>query len=492
MKNLRIVLLIYFLAYSVSCSYNNMNKTKIEKKKSKNDKIIFVETIHSSSTFKNKKIYSVNNIIDNNLQTSWRTNLGAAPNERIFISFSDSVYVSFIKLNSVKYKYSAQIKSIVIYINNKKLNTYSLDDYININNKIKSISIRIVATSNIKFLEGYDKNKDYKIAFFDSNYSVGLHSLKIWNKNYEEYILKNKSLVNETYDKYKIQPINKKHVKLLEIIDRQYINNSEKSIIIRSNNTFETYRYDSNKTNSESVLHSKGKWNLIPNKSKTKLKLSGVIINENNKKHFEDIIEISKTKIIGGKYINTYDIDLPDNSFVELIKLDTNFVLDIKYATTNNFTGKILYECPKCMLRYKAAKDLIRANKKFMQIGYRIKLFDCYRPYSVQKKMFEVYPVIGYVASPKTGSVHNRGAAVDLTLVDSLKRQVDMGTEFDFFGRKANHTYTNLPETVLNKRILLKKTLEEFNFSHIRSEWWHYNHKTARKFPISDFKFNCE
>ncbi len=183
---------------------------------------------------------------------------------------------------------------------------------------------------------------------------------------------------------------------------------------------------------------------------------------------------------------------LSDDAFVDVEKISTNFILDIKYATNDNFLNEAVYSCAKCYVRAKMAKALYAVSKKFMKLGYRIKLFDCYRPYSVQKAMWKLYPNPGYVADPKGGSIHNRGAAVDMTLTDLTGQELDMGTAFDHFGREANHTYTQLPAAVLANRKLLRSTMEAQGFSIIRTEWWHYNYKTTPRFPIADFRWECE
>mgnify|MGYP006186397759 CR=1 FL=1 len=92
-----------------------------------------------------------------------------------------------------------------------------------------------------------------------------------------------------------------------------------------------------------------------------------------------------------------------------------------------------------------------------MKKGFRIKLFDCYRPLDIQKKMWKIVSNPEYVADPKKGSIHNRGGAVDISLVDAKGKEVEMGTSFDFFGFQASHNYTNLPDAVKANRKFLKK-----------------------------------
>jgi zinc D-Ala-D-Ala dipeptidase len=180
-----------------------------------------------------------------------------------------------------------------------------------------------------------------------------------------------------------------------------------------------------------------------------------------------------------------------DSIFVKLTDYSNSFEYDIKYATTDNFLNEPVYDCEACYLRYKTVVALLAAQEDFSKLGYRLKIFDCYRPLDVQKKMWAILPGTNYVANPAKGSVHNRGGAVDLTLVDSFGIELDMGTPFDFFGPEAHHTFTNLPESVLANRKLLKETMEKHNFKSIYSEWWHYNYKPARYDAISNFNWNC-
>ncbi len=113
--------------------------------------------------------------------------------------------------------------------------------------------------------------------------------------------------------------------------------------------------------------------------------------------------------------------------------------------------------------------------------------FDCFRPEDVQKKMWEIIPDSRYVANPyKSGSVHNKGVALDITLQKTDGSVADMGTDFDHFGEKAHHAYLNLPEQVLQNRRLLKSVMEHFGFNAIRTEWWHYNYGESAKYSASD------
>ena len=181
-----------------------------------------------------------------------------------------------------------------------------------------------------------------------------------------------------------------------------------------------------------------------------------------------------------------------DTTFVNLKDYSSDFIYNMKYATADNFLKTKVYDCEACYLRYKTVKALIKANEKFMKKGYKIMLFDCYRPLDIQKKMWQIVSNPNYVADPKKGSIHNRGGAVDISLVDSTGIAIDMGTPFDFFGIEASHDYENLSEEVKENRRMLRKIMTRSGFRIFESEWWHYNLKNARRESLSNFKWKCD
>lgn len=183
---------------------------------------------------------------------------------------------------------------------------------------------------------------------------------------------------------------------------------------------------------------------------------------------------------------------ISDTTFVNLKDYSADFVYDMKYATTDNFLKAKVYDCAECFLRLKTVKALVKANTKFIQKGYRIQLFDCYRPLDIQKKMWQIVSNPEYVADPAKGSIHNRGGAVDITLVDTGGKALDMGTPFDFFGPEASHNYQILSDEVKQNRVFLKQIMQENGFVSFDSEWWHYNLQNASKEKVSNTKWKCE
>lgn len=182
---------------------------------------------------------------------------------------------------------------------------------------------------------------------------------------------------------------------------------------------------------------------------------------------------------------------LPDTAFVRLADYSRDFSFDLRYATENNFMQAKVYECPECYTRVRTARALIAANREFLQQGLRLRFFDCYRPNSVQYLMWEKVPNPQYVANPVKGSIHNRGGAVDLTLETLGGEPLEMGTDFDFFGRRAYHDFTELPGEVLDNRKLLREVLGRHGFLPVRTEWWHYNLGAASRYPVADFRWPC-
>jgi len=157
----------------------------------------------------------------------------------------------------------------------------------------------------------------------------------------------------------------------------------------------------------------------------------------------------------------------------------------------HNFTGEVLYPCARCLLRKAVVLKLLMVQYYLLEKGYRLKIFDCYRPYSIQFRMWEKVPDPRFVARPSKGSNHNRGSAVDCTIVDSLGRELDMGSGFDDFSEKSRFNYPWLTEEQKKNREFLRRVMGMFGFEGISTEWWHFNDNRARFYSISDFPL-CE
>jgi D-alanyl-D-alanine dipeptidase len=177
---------------------------------------------------------------------------------------------------------------------------------------------------------------------------------------------------------------------------------------------------------------------------------------------------------------------------VELRSIMPSVVYDLRYATHNNFTGQPLYprSTRVCFLRLPAAKSLQLVLHKLASKGLGLKIYDAYRPYSVTVKFWELIKDERYVAHPAKGSGHNRGTAVDLTIIDlRTKRELDMGTGYDDFSEKAHHSYTQLSKEVAENRKLLRTLMTEAGFVIFETEWWHYSLPDATRFDLLDLSF---
>jgi zinc D-Ala-D-Ala dipeptidase len=181
---------------------------------------------------------------------------------------------------------------------------------------------------------------------------------------------------------------------------------------------------------------------------------------------------------------------LTECSLMNVIKLDPGIHLDIRYATTNNFTGKAVYPFALCYLQEGAATALSAAQKEFVSLGYGLKVFDGYRPLSVQKIFWDLFPDENYVANPAKGSRHNRGCAVDLTLISlETGEEIPMGTEFDDFTEKAHRTCKDFSAEILANRTLLESMMTKYGFIGLPTEWWHFDFSGWEAFPILDISF---
>jgi D-alanyl-D-alanine dipeptidase len=179
---------------------------------------------------------------------------------------------------------------------------------------------------------------------------------------------------------------------------------------------------------------------------------------------------------------------------LELIKLDPAIRLDMRYATANNFTGRVLYDEARAFLAVPAAQGVARASKAAQADGFGLTIYDAYRPWRITKKLWDATPAgpkKEYVANPKRGSKHNRGCAVDLTLHDLRTGQlVEMPTEFDDFSEKAHRDYMDATPAALTNRARLQGYLEAEGFVGLSNEWWHFDFTGWEQFPVMDIPFN--
>ena len=176
---------------------------------------------------------------------------------------------------------------------------------------------------------------------------------------------------------------------------------------------------------------------------------------------------------------------------IELKSVMKDIVYDLRYATSNNFTRKRMYtgNMRQTFLRLPAAEALAKVQQELKTRGLGLKIFDAYRPYSVTVKFWELIKDEKYVANPAKGSGHNRGLAVDLTIIEvSTKKELDMGTGFDNFTDSAHHTFNNLEPEVKQNRKLLKDIMKKYGFEMFDTEWWHYSWPNTNDYELLDLK----
>jgi zinc D-Ala-D-Ala dipeptidase len=177
----------------------------------------------------------------------------------------------------------------------------------------------------------------------------------------------------------------------------------------------------------------------------------------------------------------------PDKRLVDLQTFVPGIVLDIRYATTNNFMRQKLYPVAKAYLRYPAAVALRDVQSELAKDHLGLKIFDAYRPYSITEKMWEPVKDADFVADPAKGSRHNRGAAVDLTVIDlQTGKEVEMPSEYDEFTDRARRNYTAGPSLAITDRNFLQDVMTRHGFIPLPSEWWHFDYKSWQSFELMD------
>lgn len=178
-------------------------------------------------------------------------------------------------------------------------------------------------------------------------------------------------------------------------------------------------------------------------------------------------------------------------AMIDIKKAIPGLQLDLRYASTNNFMHEKLYPPIQTTYLRKAAVDkLTKAQIELKSKGLGLKIFDAYRPYAVTEKLWEPVQDDRYAADPRKGSGHNRGIAVDLTIISlTTNKELDMGTSFDNFSDTAHQSFINLPDTVLQNRKLLKSIMEKNGFTALDTEWWHYYLPNAKDFELLDISF---
>ena len=174
---------------------------------------------------------------------------------------------------------------------------------------------------------------------------------------------------------------------------------------------------------------------------------------------------------------------------IDVTKVNPHIVVDMKYATKDNLAEQALYDANVCFLRRSTALKLDAVQKELEGLNLGLKVWDCYRPLAVQRALWKALPDQRYVADPLEGSRHNRGATVDVTLVDSRGVELQMPTGFDDFSIRAHRHYRDLPEHVIRNRSLLETSMKKAGFIPLPQEWWHYDDEKWSDFEVMDVPF---
>ncbi len=191
--------------------------------------------------------------------------------------------------------------------------------------------------------------------------------------------------------------------------------------------------------------------------------------------------------------LSEYDSSVAADSAMLLVDLEKeipNIGMDIRYATANNFIKKPAYSMAKAYLRRPAAEALKTVQSELATKGLGLKVFDAYRPYSVTVFFYETVRDTNFVAAPWQGSKHNRGCAVDVSIISLADgKEIQMPTPFDDFSEKAGPNYPNLEPNVIENRTLLITIMKQNGFEVNPFEWWHYDFNGWENYPIMDIPF---
>ena len=181
---------------------------------------------------------------------------------------------------------------------------------------------------------------------------------------------------------------------------------------------------------------------------------------------------------------NTLPVPAPED-FVRVLDYIPSARQELLYATDRNFTGQVIYDFTDAYLRYGTVKKLIAVSEDLAQLGLSLKIWDGFRPVSVQFMLWEVCPDPAFVANPQKGfSSHSRGSTVDITLVDTDGNELEMPTGFDDFSKKADRDYSDCTETAASHAELLEILMEKHGFRGYSAEWWHFS--DTDEYPVEE------
>lgn len=181
----------------------------------------------------------------------------------------------------------------------------------------------------------------------------------------------------------------------------------------------------------------------------------------------------------------------PDHELIDIKKAIPGIVLDIRYASKNNFMQRVMYPQAKAFARKPVVDQLRKIQAKLKTKGYGLKIYDAYRPYAITVAFYQQASDKHFVAHPNSGSRHNRGCAIDLSIINlKTKKELRMPTAYDSFSAAAAPGYKELPAEVIKNRDFLIKTMEANGFRVMYNEWWHFDFRGWERFKLMDIPFN--
>lgn len=182
-------------------------------------------------------------------------------------------------------------------------------------------------------------------------------------------------------------------------------------------------------------------------------------------------------------------------NLIRLIEFDPEFIIDLRYATPNNFTGQRIYNSKECWLDKNTASRLVKAKNIFKKRNYRVKIWDAYRPISAQEKFWEIMPNDDFVARPPDMNkiktfrpTHMNGLCVDITLTDIDGNEIQMPCEFDDMTERASLNCITTSEEGRTNALYMKSVMEEVGFRGYVNEWWHFYDVCTEPTPFMDFQ----
>lgn len=189
--------------------------------------------------------------------------------------------------------------------------------------------------------------------------------------------------------------------------------------------------------------------------------------------------------------VDTFKQDTISTKWTKIDFKKQHLVNKMVYADTANFMHQKVYPCAVCLLRPEVANALVKASSIAQQQKLQLVIYDCYRPKSLQQKMYDIVKNPKYVALPSKGSNHNKGCAIDVGLADSSGKELDLGTTFDDFTEKAQYSSDLISDIAKNNRKILREIMQKAGFKPYNNEWWHFNFINCN-YAVSDDTWLCQ